>query len=49
MATIRYVIEQNHFPFDDGTLDLPESAEARATLLERQALAFLRSFLRRTT
>ena len=49
-ATIQYVIERNHHPFDHGTLVLSE-AESNATAestLQRQARAFLASYLRRT-
>jgi hypothetical protein len=51
MATIRYVIERDHHPFDDGTLELREAVEDRAadSTLQRQARAFLSSYLRRTS
>ncbi len=48
MATIRYVVERNHHPFDEGTLELRETADGDSTLLERQARAFLASYLRRS-
>jgi hypothetical protein len=52
VATILYVIERNHHPFDHGTLELPEGTEQGALqregkLVERQARAFLGSYLRR--
>jgi hypothetical protein len=48
VATIRYVVERDHHPFDHGTLilregELPEDCK----LVERQARAFLDSYLRR--
>ena len=49
-AVIRYVIERDHLPFSDGMIELIESAEATAaeSTLERQARAFLASYLRRS-
>ena len=48
VATIRYVVERDHHPFDDGTIELEEKAHGDdAKLLERQARAFLDSYLRR--
>jgi hypothetical protein len=47
VATVRYVIERDHHPFDHGTLELRESTTTDTTLLERQARAFLASYLRR--
>jgi len=55
VATVRYVVERNHHPFDHGTLELPEGEgrqpanEEHAEILERQARAFLLSYLRRTS
>jgi hypothetical protein len=49
-ATIRYVIERDHHPFEDGALELSEvggAAPGESTLI-RQARAFLGSYLRRT-
>jgi hypothetical protein len=48
MTEIRYVRERDHHPYDDGILVLQETAPAPAdSLLERQARAFLNSYLRR--
>jgi len=47
MAAIRYVIERDHHPFADGTLELTEAGPADDELLQRQARAFLSSYLRR--
>lgn len=49
IATIRYVLERNHLPFQDGTVELPESPDGARedSLLTRQARAFLASYLRR--
>jgi len=47
VATIRYVRERDHHPFDDGTLEIQESAPSGETILARQAGAFLASYLRR--
>ena len=57
VATIRYVIERNHHPFADGSLELAESGEAASaaagdsvppvSTLQRQAKAYLDSYLRR--
>jgi len=48
IAVLRYVRERNHHPHDDGTLELPEPGSAgESTLIERQARAFLSSYLRR--
>jgi len=47
---IRYVRERDHHPYDDGVLQIPEAAaqgELPSTL-ERQARAFLESYLRRS-
>jgi hypothetical protein len=51
VATIRYVVERDHHPFDSGTLELyegdrPDSGDEK--LVDRQARAFLHSYLRRT-
>jgi hypothetical protein len=54
VATIRYVVERDHHPFDDGILELRENdlrddgrlTESESTLA-RQARAFLASYLRR--
>jgi hypothetical protein len=51
-AVIRFVVERDHHPFDHGTLALAETAAADASpadapLIERQARAFLSSYLRR--
>jgi hypothetical protein len=50
IATIRYVIERNHHPFADGLLELAETGEfavSPVSTLERQARAYLDSYLRR--
>jgi hypothetical protein len=52
VATIQYVVERDHYPFDHGTLQLregapPDSADGR--LVERQARAFLYSYVRRAS
>ena len=50
VATVQYVVERDHHPFDQGTLEVSE-AEPRSVdgkLVERQARAFLGSYLRRT-
>jgi hypothetical protein len=49
LTTLRYVIERDHHPFDDGILQLQEASAADATVLERQARAFLASYLRRNS
>ena len=53
VATVRYVRERNHHPFDDGTLELREAGpagdSAGDSLLELQARAYLSSYLRRAT
>ena len=54
IATVEYVIERNHYPFDHGKLELRESESplggtAATSLLERQARAFLSSYLRRNS
>ncbi len=48
VVTIRYVVERDHHPYDHGTLELPEEAPAtNGKLVERQAHAYLGSYLRR--
>jgi hypothetical protein len=49
VATVRYVIERDHHPFDHGTLELSETARGPGdrSVVERQARAFLDSYLRR--
>lgn len=51
VATLEYVIERNHYPFEHGELQLRETAPASSdiTLVERQARAFLSSYLRRNS
>jgi len=51
VATIRYVRERDHHPFDDGRMELRESEPGGAgeSTLQRQAGAFLASYLRRMT
>jgi hypothetical protein len=46
-ATIQFVMERDHHPFDSGTLEVEESAAGGGTVLARQARAFLASYLRR--
>lgn len=48
ITTIRYVVERNHHPFADGTLELRESVPD-VQPIERQARAYLGSYLRRTS
>ncbi len=49
IVVIRYVLERDHHPHRDGTLELRESGNPiDSTLIERQARAFLNSYLRRT-
>jgi hypothetical protein len=50
LATIRYVVERDHHPFDHGTLQLRENEPpepGNEKLVERQAKAFLHSYVRR--
>jgi hypothetical protein len=50
LATLQYVVERDHHPFEHGTLELRETAvnESGESTLQRQARAFLQSYLRRT-
>ena len=45
-AEMRYVLERDHRPYRDGKLELRKGGVDRS-LLERQARAFLNSYLRR--
>ena len=47
LTEIRYVRERDHHPYDHGTLLLREGDPSAGTLLERQARAYLESYLRR--
>ena len=50
VATIRYVVERDHHPFDHGTLQLQECeplGDGKGAIVKRQARAFLHSYLRR--
>jgi hypothetical protein len=55
VAAIRYVIERDHHPFDDGIIEIREAGELKeagaqdSELLQRQARAFLSSYLRRNS
>jgi hypothetical protein len=48
-AAIRYVMERDHHPFDHGMIELTEAAANDGELLQRQARAFLGSYLRRNS
>jgi hypothetical protein len=50
IATIRYVVERDHHPFGVGTVELREGEQSdsgNGKLIDRQARAFLESYLRR--
>jgi len=47
LTEIRYVRERDHHPHDHGILLLREGEQPEGTLLDRQACAYLRSYLRR--
>jgi len=50
LATLQYVVERDHHPFEHGTLELRETVgnQSGESTLQRQARAFLQSYLRRT-
>jgi len=45
LATLQYVVERDHHPFEHGTLELRETVgnEPGESTLQRQARAFLHS------
>ncbi len=51
LATIQYVIERDHLPHDQGILEIAESQlhTGQGEILERQARAYLASYLRRNS
>jgi hypothetical protein len=47
VGSIRYVAERNHYPFETGVLESDGVPADGKKLIERQADAYLRSYLRR--